>query len=150
MTHFLEAKFDTTNDVTKRSAYVFPSYKLYASYVQPGIDNNVLDMHIEMAGLCSRGIGELSSAFLPPTLHIGGLPVDSHISPTGNTIQPCIIMWEIVTEAHVSWNYSYTHATNKHVKRECVTYFPYEDKYLAAWQDQEYAFGYRSTRITLK
>lgn len=55
-------------------------------------------------------------------------------------------MWEIITEASVSWNYSYTHATNRHVKRECVTYAPYDDKYLTAWTDQEYCYGMRSTR----
>ena len=71
---FLNAKFDVTPDAKKMSQYVFPDFKIWGTYVQPGLDVNVFDMHIEMAGLCSRGIGELSSAFLPPTLHIGGLP----------------------------------------------------------------------------
>ena len=136
---FLNATFDTT--ANKFSKYRIPDYRNYSTYVEPGEDVNVMDMHVEMAGLMSRGVGEMSSAFLPPTLHIGGLPVDSHITTTGNRAQPCIIMWEITTEATVSWNYSYTHATNRHCKRECVTYGPADDKYLAAWVDQNYAFG---------
>lgn len=145
-TTFLNAKFDHTTDDRKSTNIVFPDYKLFAPYVQPGTDSNIFDMHIEMAGIVTRGLGELSSSFLPPTLHIGGLPVDSHVSPAGNSAQPCVIMWEVITEATVAWNYSYTHATGRHVKRECMTYFPYDDKYLSAWSDQEYAYGYRSTR----
>lgn len=55
-------------------------------------------------------------------------------------------MWEIVTEATVSWNYSFTHATNKHVRRECMTYWPKDDLYLPAWTDQDYAYGMQATR----
>ena len=104
---FLNATFDGTS--SKASKYRFPDYRNYSTYVEPGVDVNVMEMHIEMAGLMSRGVGEMSSAFLPPTLHIGGLPVDSHIASSGNAAQPCIIMWEITTEASVSWNYSYIH-----------------------------------------
>ena len=143
-TTFLNAKFGYESS-RKSTNVLFSDFKLHPSYVQPGTDANLFNMRIEMAGLVSRGIGELSSCFLPPTLHIGGLPVDSHVAPGGNSCQPCIIMWEVITEASVAWNYSYTHATNRHVKRECVTYFPYADQYLGD-ADQEFAYGYRSTR----
>ena len=72
---FMNATFaqNTNNDNTMK----FNDFKVLQTYAEPGRDLNITDMHIEMAGLVSRGMGELSSAFLPPTLHIAGLPVDS-------------------------------------------------------------------------
>lgn len=81
----------------------------------PNVDSNWKDWHIEQSGLVTRGVGQIASAYLPPTLHIGGLPLDAHIKPSDDKyIQPLIVMWEVLTECVVEWNLGFTHATNLH------------------------------------
>lgn len=98
-----------------------------------------------MAGLIHCGLGEMSSAFLPPSLHIGRLPLDSHLN-TGcdDYQQPVVFMWDIQTKCDVTWTFAFD-TTNKQVRREFQTYWPNDNHFLEAWTDQSYCWGYRNS-----
>lgn len=74
--------YSTVDDDKLLKTQLDSDLKTHGSTADPTIDANWKDWHIEQAGLVTRGLGELASAYLPPTLHIGGLPLDAHIKPS--------------------------------------------------------------------
>lgn len=133
--------YDSTNTQPKATTSAVDHHPMEVDH---GWTSDWFNMHIEQAGVVRRGIGEISSAFLPPTLHVGGVPLDATVNmDNDNYTQPLVIMWEVMTEIDNKWNFAYTHATNDLARRECLTYWPKGDNFLSMGTDQFYQWGYR-------
>lgn len=69
------------------------------------------ESYIEMSGSIGHGISEFGGGMMPPSLHVGVLPVHSYsTSPTDDDIQDVTVIYKVDTECEITYSYDYIYS----------------------------------------
>lgn len=100
------------------------------------------ESYIEHVGGVSHGLCEYGGGLMPPSLHIGVLPVHSWLStPVNDNVQPIVAIWKFSTQLEIEYSFDYTYPYDNFMHPVCATFG--SDRFLKVNKNTSSFMGYR-------
>lgn len=104
--------------------------------------------YVEHIGSAAHGFAEFGGCFVPPTLHVGVLPVHSYsTTPTDDDIQDITVIYKIDTMIEIEYSYDYVLPYDTRGNAHCL--YTGDTDYITQHANTVNVYGYKTKLATI-